>query len=163
MYVPYCNSIHSYSATDEFSITFTYGIYVEESICENSICDICDFEPADHDIFIYEVYYKNSNAGFVFRNAASEKKVVYNSPVLMPSINMPFYIFLQREHLKKETLHQRNHRCSYNFYLSSGIKSSEVTRRNCLSWYMIFKIASEYFWKRNVQCLFQSFYSLLSF
>ena len=36
--------------TDEFSIAFAYGI------CENSICDICDFEPADHDIFIYEVY-----------------------------------------------------------------------------------------------------------
>ena len=69
--------------TDEFSI----------SICENSICDICDFEPADHDIFIYEVYYKNSNAGFVFRNAASEKKVVYNSGI-NAGINMPFlYIF----------------------------------------------------------------------
>ena len=65
----------------------------EESICENSICDICDFEPADHDIFIYEVYYKNSNAGFVFRNAASEKKVVYNSGI-NAGINMPFlYIF----------------------------------------------------------------------
>ena len=74
--------------TDEFSIAFAYGI------CEkNSICDICDFEPADHDIFIYEVYYKNSNAGFVFRNAASEKKVVYNSGI-NAGINMPFlYIF----------------------------------------------------------------------
>lgn len=73
--------------TDEFSIAFAYGI------CENSICDTCDFEPADHDIFIYEVYYKNSNAGFVFRNAASEKKVVYNSGI-NASINMPFlYIF----------------------------------------------------------------------
>ena len=56
--------------TDEFSIAF-----------------------ADHDIFIYEVYYKNSNAGFVFRNAASEKKVVYNSGI-NAGINMPFlYIF----------------------------------------------------------------------
>ena len=73
--------------TDEFSIAFAYGI------CENSICDICDFELADHDIFIYEVYYKNSNAGFVFRNAASEKKVVYNSGI-NAGINMPFlYIF----------------------------------------------------------------------
>lgn len=73
--------------TDEFSIAFAYRI------CENSICDICDFEPADHDIFIYEVYYKNSNAGFVFRNAASEKKVVYNSGI-NAGINMPFlYIF----------------------------------------------------------------------
>ena len=63
--------------TDEFSIAFAYGI--------------CEKNPYVR--ILYEVYYKNSNAGFVFRNAASEKKVVYNSGI-NAGINMPFlYIF----------------------------------------------------------------------
>ena len=79
--------------TFHIAIAFIHIQLTDESICENSICDICDLEPADHDIFIYEVYYKNSNAGFVFRNAAFEKKVVYNSGI-NAGINMSFlYIF----------------------------------------------------------------------
>lgn len=79
--------------TDEFSIAFAYGICEKNPYVRILYVTFADFEPADHDIFIYEVYYKNSNAGFVFRNAASEKKVVYNSGI-NAGINMPFlYIF----------------------------------------------------------------------
>ena len=76
--------------TDEFSIAFAYGIceknpYVRILYVTFAILSLLTM--------IYEVYYKNSNAGFVFRNAASEKKVVYNSGI-NAGINMPFlYIF----------------------------------------------------------------------
>ena len=72
--------------TDEFSIAFAYGI--------------CEKNPYVRILYVtfailslLTMIYKNSNAGFVFRNAASEKKVVYNSGI-NAGINMPFlYIF----------------------------------------------------------------------
>ena len=73
--------------TDEFSIAFAYGIceknpYVRILYVTFAILSLLTM-----------IYYKNSNAGFVFRNAASEKKVVYNSGI-NAGINMPFlYIF----------------------------------------------------------------------
>lgn len=79
--------------TDEFSIAFAYGIceknpYVRILYVTFAILSLLTM------IYLYTKYsYKNSNAGFVFRNAASEKKVVYNSGI-NAGINMPFlYIF----------------------------------------------------------------------
>mgnify|MGYP000343961566 CR=1 FL=1 len=66
MYVPYCNSdSFLFSLRIEFSIAFAYGICEKNPYVRILYVTFCDFEPADHDIFIYEVYYKNSNAGFV--------------------------------------------------------------------------------------------------
>ena len=73
--------------TDEFSIAFAYGI------CEKNPYVRILYVTFAISSLLTMIYFKNSNAGFVFRNAASEKKVVYNSGI-NAGINMPFlYIF----------------------------------------------------------------------
>ena len=77
--------------TDEFSIAFAYGIceknpYVRILYVTFAILSLLTM------IYLYTKYIMRIQ-GFVFRNAASEKKVVYNSGI-NAGINMPFlYIF----------------------------------------------------------------------
>ncbi|MEO2631139.1 CPBP family intramembrane glutamic endopeptidase, partial [Blautia wexlerae] len=74
--------------------------------------------------FIYEVYYKNSNAGFVFRNAASEKKWCITA-VLMPVLICLFYIFFTKGTFEKGNLTYKEIIDVVTIsILSSGIKAA---------------------------------------
>ena len=91
--------------TDEFSIAFAYGIceknpYVRILYVTFAILSLLTM------IYLYTKYIIRIQMQDLFLGMPlPKKKVVYNSGI-NAGINMPFlYIFLQREHLKKETLH----------------------------------------------------------
>lgn len=86
--------------TDEFSIAFAYGIceknpYVRILYVTFAILSLLTM------IYLYTKYIIRIQMQDLFLGMPLPKKVVYNSGI-NAGINMPFYIFLQREHLKRK-------------------------------------------------------------